>query len=225
VGLGGYIFDDRNGLVGRSGLQLTYSYHIPLQSGQLSFGLSGTIWQFRIRKEDARLLDPDDELFNSIDNGMFIPDANVGVYYSDEKMYAGLSVDQLFQSSIKFGGQGFDQYKTYRHFYLMGGYGFEVNSDVLIVPSVLLKATQQGAFQMDLTTKAFLYQDYWAGLTYRTGSALIVMGGLRVDKFFFGYSMDFSFASMRTQSYGTHELVIVVKLGDNARRRKWINRF
>ena len=225
VGLGGYIFDDRNGLVGRSGLQLTYAYHIPIETGQLSFGLSGTIWQFRIRKEDARLLDPDDELFNSMDNGMFIPDANVGFYYSNERLYAGFSVDQLFQSSLKFGGNGFEQYKLYRQFYLMGGYSFELTSDIILVPSTLIKVTQQGAFQMDITTKAFFYQDYWAGLTYRTGSAFVLMGGVKVDKFFFGYALDFSFSSMRSHSYGTHEIIIAVKLGDNARRYKWINRY
>ena len=115
--------------------------------------------------------------------------------------------------------------KLYRHFYLMGGYGLEVNSDILLVPSVLLKTTMQGSFQMDLTAKAFFYQDYWAGITFRTNSALILMGGLKVDKFFFGYSIDFSFSSMRSYSYGTHEIVVVVKLGDNARRHKWINRF
>ena len=66
VGLGAYIFDDRSGLVGRTGLQLTYAYHIPMDDGQLSFGLSGTVWQFRIRKEDARLLDPTDDFFNNM---------------------------------------------------------------------------------------------------------------------------------------------------------------
>lgn len=225
VGLGGYLFEDRNGLVGRTGLQLTYAYHIPLEKGQLSFGLSGTMWQFRIRKEDARLFDPDDELFNSIDNGMFIPDANVGVYYSDERMYAGFSVDQLFQSSLKFGGEGYEQYKLHRHFYLMGGYNFELTNNIILVPSVLIKTTQQFAFQMDLSTKAFFYQDYWAGISFRTGSALVLMGGVTVDKFFFGYAMDFSFGSLRSHSYGTHEIIIAVKLGENARRYKWLNRY
>ena len=226
VGLGAYIFDDRNGLVGRPGLQLTYAYHIPLeQDRQLSFGLSGTIWQFRIRKEDARLLDPDDELFNSMDNGMLIPDANVGVYYSDDRMYAGFSADQLFQSSLKFGGKGFDEYKLHRHFYLTGAYRFLVSQYVMLEPSALLKTTQQLAFQMDLTAKAFFYEDYWAGVSYRTGNVVILMGGIRVDKFFFGYAVDLTFSNVRTHSYGTHEIMIAMKLGDNARRYRWLHRY
>jgi type IX secretion system PorP/SprF family membrane protein len=225
VGIGGYVFDDRNGLVGRSGIQLTYAYHIPLENGQLSFGLSGTIWQFRIRKEDARLLDPNDEFFNSMDNGLFIPDANVGVYYSDERMYAGFSADQLFQSSLKFGGEGFDRYKLHRHYYLMGGYNFDLTSDIILVPSILIKTTQQWAFQMDLTAKAFFYKDYWAGISYRTSSTVVLMGGVKVDKFYFGYALDFSMGTTIHHNYGSHEVVIAVKLGENARRYKWINRF
>ncbi|HBE43388.1 MAG TPA: hypothetical protein DDW27_19745, partial [Bacteroidales bacterium] len=43
VGLGGYIFSDRNGLIKRTGLQGSYAYHMWLQnSTQLSFGLSFT---------------------------------------------------------------------------------------------------------------------------------------------------------------------------------------
>ena len=53
VGLGGYIFNDKNGLVQRTGLQLTYAYHIWLDQTQLSFGLSGSFFQFKL--DDAEL--------------------------------------------------------------------------------------------------------------------------------------------------------------------------
>jgi hypothetical protein len=78
---------------------------------------------------------------------------------------------------------------------------------------------------MDLTTKAYFYQDYWAGLSFRTGSALILMGGVKVDKFYFGYAFDFTFSSIMTHSYGTHEIMIAMKLGDSARRFRWLQRF
>jgi len=225
VGLGGYIFDDRHGLVGRSGVQLTYAYHIRLEDSQLSFGLSGTFWQFRVDRENARLLDPDDDLFNSMDNAIFIPDANLGVYYSSANYFAGFSVDQLFQSSLKFGGLGYDQYKLFRHFYLLGGYNFLITDDIILEPSFLIKASQLWSFQMDLTAKAYFYQNYWAGLSFRTGSALIIMGGVKVDKFYFGYAFDITFSSIASHSYGSHEIMIAMKFGDSARRFRWLQRF
>ena len=48
VGLGGYIFNDRTGLVNRTGLRFTYAYHIKIKEGQLSFGLSGNIYQYKL---------------------------------------------------------------------------------------------------------------------------------------------------------------------------------
>lgn len=225
VGLGGYVFNDKHGLVSRSGLQLTYAYHIPFDRSQLSFGLSGTFWQFRLDRASARLFDPDDELFNSMDNALFIPDANLGVYYSDERFFAGFSADQLFQSTFKFGGKGYDQYKLYRHFYLMGGYNFMVSDNVVIEPTVLLKTSQQLSVQMDLTANVYFIENYWAGISYRTPSTLVLMGGVRVDKFYFGYAFDFSFNSIMYHSYGSHEILIAMKLGESSRRFKWLQRY
>ncbi len=225
VGLGGYIFNDRHGLVSRSGLQLTYAYHIPFDRSQLSFGLSGTFWQFRLDRASARLFNPDDELFNSMDNALFIPDANLGVYYSDERFFAGFSADQLFQSTFKFGGKGYDQYKLYRHFYLMGGYNFMVSDNVAIEPTMLFKTTNQWNIQMDLTANVYFIENYWAGVSYRTPSTVVLMGGVRVDKFYFGYAFDFSFNSIMYHSYGSHEILIALKLGESARKFKWLQRY
>ena len=89
VGLGGYIFTDQAGIVNRTGFKLTYSYHIAFQRGQLSFGLTGSAYQFRIDKEAIRVYNPSDDLINNYNNRMFIPDADVGVYYSDPKFVVG----------------------------------------------------------------------------------------------------------------------------------------
>ena len=65
VGLGGYIYNDRTGLVNRTGLRFTYAYHIRIKEGQLSFGLSGNIYQFRLDKEKMKSYEPDDILLNN----------------------------------------------------------------------------------------------------------------------------------------------------------------
>jgi hypothetical protein len=51
------------------------------------------------------------------------------------------------------------------------------------------------------------------------------MGGVKVDKFYFGYAFDFTFSSIMAHSYGTHEIMIAMKLGDSARRFRWLQRF
>ncbi|MFN2378916.1 MAG: PorP/SprF family type IX secretion system membrane protein, partial [Bacteroidales bacterium] len=68
VGLGGYVFNDRNGIIDRTGIQASYAYHFWLYGGtQLSFGLSGTAFHFRIDEDEIRFEDNDDPIFQNSD--------------------------------------------------------------------------------------------------------------------------------------------------------------
>ena len=225
VGLGGYIFNDRNGAVQRTGFKATYAYHINLLHSQLSFGLSLAGYQFRIDDDLINLEDPGDDLWLGANKSVFIPDADAGVYYSARNYWAGLSVDQLFESTLKIGDSGYDRYKMERNYYLMGGYDFEVRRDIVISPSTLVKFAENGKLQADINGKVLFQQSYWAGLGYRTGHAIIVMAGVSVDKLVFGYAFDIGLNSIMKHSYGTHEFSIIAKFGDNARRYRWLNRF
>jgi type IX secretion system PorP/SprF family membrane protein len=228
VGLGGYVFNDRTGILNRTGVQLTYAYHIFISPGQLSFGLSGTAYQLSIDQSKLRLETPnpsDDPFFQKVNSSMIIPDANVGVYYSDPKMYIGLSASQLFQASLKFGNKGYEEYRLLRHYFLIGGYDLNISDFIMVEPSFLVKTSETWRFQVDAGAKVYFQQNYWAGLAYRTGGAIIGMGGVKVDKFFFGYAFDYTLSSIMKHSLGSHEFMFAVKFGDSARRYKWLIRY
>ena len=225
VGVGGYIFNDHNGAVERTGIKGTYAYHIYLRESQLSFGLSLVAYQFRIDDDKITLENPNDALWMGADKSVFIPDADAGVYYTARDYWAGFSIDQMFESVLKVGNSGYDQYKMERNYYLMGGYDFDINKDVVLSPSTLIKFAENGKLQADISGKIYYQQSYWGGLTYRTGHAIIVMAGVSIDKFVFGYAFDIGLNSIMKHSYGTHEFMFIVKFGDNARRYRWLNRF
>lgn len=225
VGLGGYLFNDKNGAVERTGLKVSYAYHINLQQSQLSFGLSMVGYQFRIDEDLITLEDPSDPLWAGANKSVFIPDADVGVYYSSRDYWAGFSVDQLFESILKIGDSGYDRYKMERNYYLMGGYDFEVRRDFIVSPSTMIKYSEAGKIQADISGKLFYQQSYWGGLSYRTGNSIVVMAGLSIDKLVFGYAFDFNLNSLMKHSYGSHEFTFIAKFGDNARRYRWLNRF
>ncbi|HYW96962.1 MAG TPA: type IX secretion system membrane protein PorP/SprF [Bacteroidales bacterium] len=225
IGLGGYIFNDQNGPISRTGMQLCYAYHIRFNRSQLSFGLSGIAYQFAIDDSKINLEDPSDQIYMNAAKSIFIPDASAGVYYSDPKTYAGFSATQLFQSALKLGEKGYAEYKMKRYYYLTAGYDFNVNDNFTIEPSFLLKASENKTYQVDINSKFIFNEEYWAGISYRTGGALIFMGGVRVDKFFFGYAFDYTLSSIMKRTYGSHEIMIAIKFGDNARRYRWLNRY
>jgi len=240
VGYGLYAYTDMAGAFSRSGLQGTYSYHIPLRASQLSFGVSLNGYQFRINDEKMRLLDVDDQLLLETKKSAFIPDANFGVYYTDAHLYAGISAMQLFQSPLKMGGdKDGPGFKMVRHYFLMAGYRFEVGNELLMEPSFLFKTTEKFIAQIDVNLKMYIRENYWVGLSYRTGgsysiieesmngkgSAAIIMAGLRYEKYYFGYAFDYTFNAIGARTLGSHEIIAVVKFGDNARRYRWLNRY
>lgn len=103
VGYGIYAYTDMAGAFNRTGIQGTYSYCIPLNHAQLSFGVSLTGFQFGINENKIKLLDANDQLLANTNKSAFVPDANFGVYYTDNSLYAGVSAMQLMESPLKIG--------------------------------------------------------------------------------------------------------------------------
>ncbi len=227
VGLGGYVFSDRNGLIHRTGMQATYSYHTWLYGGtQLSFGLSGTAFHFRIDEQNIRLEDPDDPILHSnLRQGVFIPDANFGVYILNYRYNVGFSVEQLFQSYVKLGNPGYKNLLLMRHYYLFGSYTHPLSTESEIHPNFMFRMSEQLKPQVDIGAKYTFKEDFWVGLSYRTGNIIITSLGARFDNFYFGYAFDYSFSEIQNYTYGSHEIMLAMKFGSSARRYRWLDRY
>jgi type IX secretion system PorP/SprF family membrane protein len=228
IGLGGFVYNDINGRIRRTGFQGTYAYHIYMRDVQLSFGGSISAYQFSVNVTQKDTYDPSiiDPLIGK--NQKISPDANVGVLISSEKYYAGLSATSLFQSSFQFGnGNPNDAYRILRQYYVIGGYRIEpYKSPFAVEPSILLTFTERMSNSLDLNIKGYYKQAYWVGVSYRTVGAMVMMFGARYQKFTFGYAFDYNFSDVSTLSRaGSHEIMIGYKLGDTARRYRWLNRF
>lgn len=228
VGVGAFFFNDINGALRQTGAQVTYAYHIPLRQSQLSFGLSLLGYQKKLDKSMINLAYKNDPTFmaNNYNNGVF--DGNFGIQYSAPLYSAGFAVTNLFQNSLNF-TQGYTKdFLTVRQYMLTGGYKFEVNRFVLVEPTTLIKVSEKGALQLDLTARAYYREDYWGGLSYRTGAeggSIIFLAGVRVNKYYFGYAFDYTLSAIGSNTLGSHEFMIGLKFGENARRYRWLNRY
>ncbi len=228
VGLGGYIFNDQNGIIKRTGAQLAYAYHIPMGQNQLSFGLAGTAYQYAVDLDGVLLRDIDDQYLNSYDRVVFIPDFNFGVSFTTYDYYVAFAMSSLTRGTLMLGNTGDNNRAELGHYFLTGGYKFTMpNRDFVLEPSVLLKSSDMffKAAQMDLTTRLYYKEDFWGGMSWRTNDAIIIMTGMKYDRFYFAYAFDFTLTDIRTQSFGSHELSMAVKFGESARRYRWINRY
>jgi type IX secretion system PorP/SprF family membrane protein len=225
IGIGGYLYNDQNGPIGRTGLELSYAYHMFIADGQLSLGLSLSAYQFRVNTDDL-VTASEDRLLDEARGSMFIPDGSVGVYYTYLPFYIGVSARNLFQAAVKFGSDNsFSDYQQVRRYYLTTGYRYDMDNDFEIEPSILINTTESFNLQADVSIKGYYKRDYWLGFSYRTGNAFITTVGIRVDRLYFGYAFDYSLNDIQRISYGSHEIMIGLKFGDNTRRYRWLNRF
>jgi type IX secretion system PorP/SprF family membrane protein len=192
----------------------------------LSFGLALTAYQYAINTDGA-LYDHDDPLLNTYDRSVFITDFNFGANYTTSKYYVGFAMTNLLRGSLMFTDSISNSRSELGHFFLTGGMKIPLNNDWKLEPSAFIKSSDMffKAIQADITARAYYKDDYWAGLSYRTNDAMIMMVGLKYDKFYFAYAFDFALTEIRTHTYGTHELTLAVKFGESARRYRWINAF
>lgn len=231
VGVGAYVFNDMNGSIRRTGLQGTYAYHIYVRDIQYSAGVSLSAFQFKADVKPGDTYNPgiNDPLIQAGKaNADLSPDANFGFLVSGDNFYAGFSATSLFQSSIQFGlGNSQSAYRLLRHYYILGGYKYqERRSDYGFEPSIMMTFTERLSWSMDFNFKTYYKDDYWAGLSFRTTGTVITMFGMNYQQFYFGYAFDYSWGDVTSfNRLGSHEIMVGMRLGDSARRYRWLNRF
>jgi type IX secretion system PorP/SprF family membrane protein len=231
VGLGGYLFNDNNGIMRRTGIQAAYAYHIPIgrtfeSPSNLSFGLALTAYQFTVNT-DGLIYDTGDPLLNSYDRSVFIPDFNFGASFTTRKYYVGFAMSNLLRGSVIFADTSRTGRTELGHYFLTGGVKIPLARDWVMEPSVLVRSSDMlfNSIQADLTARVYFKNDYWAGVSWRTNNAIIMMMGFRFDRFYFAYAFDMALTDIRNQSFGTHELTLAVKFGESARRYRWLNAY
>jgi type IX secretion system PorP/SprF family membrane protein len=199
----------------------------------LSLGLAVTGYYFTINVNDKSFEDPNEPwLTDYLRRGVFVPNADFGIYLLNPRFDIGFSAQQLFGSAVKLGDYGYRNNKMYRHYYLFGSYSFPSGVKTEFEPAILLKMSEQLMPQADIGLTYIYDQSLWAGLTYRTGGALIanirfryVPSRVNKTAMFFGYAFDFTSNKIQSVTYGTHELTIALKFGDSSRKYRWLDRY
>ena len=216
MGMGIQLFDDKYvNYIKRTGLNLYYNIKIPVsEKGVLSMGLKGGLYNDTKNLNNAYLGASSQYLtditfannFNKI-----VPLAGAGIYYNDDKFYAGFSApDVLVFSKIKDYNSDNALFQVNEiHYFVTAGYSFDVNEDVQIKPSALLKATSGSPLAFDLNTNVWLHNVIGAGISYRTNESILAMVETQVSpQLRFGYAYDMPF-----KRPNSHELFLRYELG------------
>jgi type IX secretion system PorP/SprF family membrane protein len=214
MGFGGSLFTDVAGPTRRTGIQGAYSYHIQTGEGaKLSLGLSFGITQFAIDGSQITLRETNDPTLNGSMQSEIKPDASFGVLWYGERFFVGLSAMQLFNNQLDlFPGE--EEGRLAVHYYLTGGYTFEISETFDIEPFMLVKYVDPIDPQFDLSARFIYKSNLWLGGTYRTTDAAAVFAGYTIkDYLTLGYSYDITTSDLSNYSNGSHEIFIGVRFG------------
>lgn len=209
LSVGGDLTYDQIGISKATSAYLDVSYYVQLndKGHRLSFGLKGGINIFDAPLSELTAVDPGDPLQYDIDNklrGNF----GAGIYYYGTNHYVGLSSLTLLEASV-LDNDDINALEQVRHYYLMGGYIFDVNSSLKLKPSGLVKAVKGAPLEFDVELAGLLYDKLWIGVGYRHDES--VRGYLAANitpQLRIGYNYDYIFNDLTKYTGGTHEFMI-----------------
>jgi type IX secretion system PorP/SprF family membrane protein len=208
MGGGLTIMRDKLGPMNATSVFADYAYKIPLMNGKLSMGIKAGADFFNVDLANLTVIDGSDiaaQNYSKVN-----PNVGLGLHYSTEKYYIGLSSPRLLPMRYYPDHVAGKKANEQIHAYLTGGYLFDVNQKLQIKPIVLVKTTGAAPTQADLTLMFALDKRLELGGMYRTGDAFGVLAGFNFDNSLrIGYSFDWSFG-LKTGRYnaGSHEIVL-----------------
>ena len=216
MGYGGYVYHDVTGPSSRTGVTGSYAYNIAVTGDiRLSMGLYASVMQYRIDGTQLNPADVSDPAILNMVSTSYLPDAGIGFYLYADKFYAGLSLAQLLNNSIKIfdNKDGVNRLKT--HVNLTAAYRFWLDEDWLIEPSIMIKGTAPQQLSFDITARVEWQRTLWGALSFRNKDAVAIMLGYSFDEsLFFGYAYDIGISELSKYNTGSHEVMIGYRFND-----------
>jgi type IX secretion system PorP/SprF family membrane protein len=234
MGLGFQITSDRIGPQSANSATVNYAYRLQLDADdnqRLSFGIGAGLAQYTLKGDLLHSIDVGDQALPVGNDSSLKPDIRLGVYYNSNFFYIGASVTDVF-----FGPKAESYTSTptslkidrSRHAYLIAGGLVNLNPDLRLRPSLLIKEDFKGPTSADLNMMIIINDKVWVGASYRTDLALwkkqyadlskqnSISGVAQFfisERFRLGYSYDYVTSKLGSSQNGSHELTLGLAFG------------
>jgi type IX secretion system PorP/SprF family membrane protein len=211
AGLGMVFSNDRIGINSTTEGHLSYSYKIKMNDLSIHFGLQTGFVRFKYEVDDLTLRVFDDPLFSPSEEQATKPNFGAGIIITGDKWLAGFSVPKALNND--FDKADFNGIKYQRHYYLTGAYLYQVNSGLIIKPTLLLRAVKNAPASVNFNTTAIINNKYWVGLFTNNLSTFGAITQLELSsRYKFGYSFEVSSGGGFNTRLASHEFFLSVNL-------------
>jgi type IX secretion system PorP/SprF family membrane protein len=211
MGIGLIIARDKIGVTNESSFLANYSYNIKLGSGKLAFGIKAGASYYEAALTELTYWDEEDPVYSGNIQSKIIPKFGAGIYYHQAKWFAGFSIPTLIASDNEydFSANINKSSNLRKHYYLTGGYVFDLNDKLKLKPSTLIKYVKSAPVEVDINCSILYDETIWFGISYRTNDAIVGIIEYQANKKFrIGYSYDFTISEIGNYSSGSHEIMI-----------------
>ncbi len=185
------------------------AYHLRLKKGKLAFGLRLGFFNSSINGAKLDFRDPTDNLNTGSRQSAMLPSVDFGLYYYTRKFYAGLSLNHMGGGTFNYSELSDATINLRRYNTLGMGYAFDINDNLIIKPSFLLKQSQPLTGNLDVNLSALLYETVWLGVSLRNTSTFNILFEINATDYMrFGYSFDTFTNGLNNASNGAHEIFV-----------------
>jgi len=211
LGVGLTLLNDKIGPTNKTNIYGDIAYRLKVsKKSTLSFGLKGGISLVQGSFNDLDINDNIDPTFQQNVSNEVIPNVGFGLFYSTPKYFIGMSSPRLLESDSRENTASDNNTKDVRHYFLVAGVNWQLNSTLLFKPTTFVRAVVNAPVEFDLSALFEFNENFWAGPMFRYGDSFGFLAGLYINqRLKAGYSYDYHFA-LKTGTYngGSHEIVL-----------------
>jgi len=225
LGLGFQMYSDQLGVEEASGVNAFLSSRIKVSdNGILSAGLSVGLMNYQFNSLDVESrITTNDNIFVTVIPSQWNPSVGFGIYYNTDQFYVGISSPSVLKSRLakyenfNSGIQKSDDF----HLFATMGYVIQINEEINLKPSTMIKMVSGAPIEFDLNTNVWLRNIIGVGVSYRTGDAILAMAEIQTTpNLRFGYAYDMPFTPLKRYTSGSHEIMIRYEIGSNKSKIK-----
>jgi len=214
VGLGFSIIADEIGPVKEQNAYADFSYTLEVSDeGRFAMGVKGGLTFQNINYNLLSMEQENDPLFYENLNKTS-PNFGAGVLYYTNNFYVGLSMPNILETRYfeKEGGS-ISHASEKVHYFLTGGYVFDISKNLKLKPSTMMKAVVGAPVSVDLSANALINNAFEVGLSWRMDDSISGMVNFLVSpNFRLGYAYDYTLTNLGDFNSGSHEVFLLYNI-------------
>lgn len=212
VGLGFSAITDKIGPVEETNLYGDFSYTLNLGGEhRLALGIKAGVTMHKVDFTTIfpTLPDLDDDIFGQSNPNETFMNVGAGAFYYTDKYYIAFSVPNMLKAKyLDYNGINYGSEEL--HYFLTGGYVFDINPDFKFKPFAMLKSSFNSPMSVDVSANVLMYEKLELGATYRLEDSFGAMvnfaitPGLRI-----GYAYDHIVSDLNVTTPASHEVILL----------------